>query len=103
MTVGGDTFIHDMLTRCGCINIFAYASRYPATTLEQIRYSGLQLMLLSSEPYPFGQKHIAEIQAELPETQILLVNGEYFSWYGSRLTGAAAYFQSLMKQFQKPW
>ena len=98
MTAGGDTFISDMLQYCGCTNVFAHQQRYPAITLEDIRESGADTVLLSSEPFPFKEKHIDEISAALPGTKVLLVDGEMFSWYGSRLLHAPAYFQSLREQ-----
>ncbi|MBN8663786.1 MAG: ABC transporter substrate-binding protein [Chitinophagales bacterium] len=98
MTAGGDTFISDMLQYCCCTNVFAHQQRYPAITLEDIRNSGADTVLLSSEPFPFKEKHIAEISAELPGVQVLLVDGEMFSWYGSRLLHAPAYFHVLREQ-----
>jgi ABC-type Fe3+-hydroxamate transport system substrate-binding protein len=98
MTIGSDTFIHDMLTRCGFQNIFAHTTRYPAITIEQLQAAGCQLLLLSSEPYPFKQQHIDELQQHLPHTTIRLVDGEMFSWYGSRLLHAPAYFTRLIQQ-----
>lgn len=98
MTAGGDTFISDMLQYCCCTNVFAHQQRYPAITLEDIRNSGADTVLLSSEPFPFKEKHIDEISAALPGTKVLLVDGEMFSWYGSRLLHAPAYFQSLREQ-----
>jgi ABC-type Fe3+-hydroxamate transport system substrate-binding protein len=102
MTAGGDTFISDMLQYCGCINVFTDQQRYPAITLEDIRNSGADTVLLSSEPFPFKEKHIAEISAALPGTKVLLVDGEMFSWYGSRLLHAPAYFQHLRNQLNEP-
>lgn len=100
MTVGHDTFIQDMLSRCGLHNVFSDQARYPVVTVEQLQAAECQLLLLSSEPYPFQQKHIDELQVHLPHTRILLADGEYFSWYGSRLLQAPAYFQSLLQQAQ---
>ena len=96
MTVGSDTFIHDMLTRCGFVNIYAEQSRYPAIQIDELIEKECELLLLSSEPYPFVQKHIDELQDYLPYTKIILVDGEMFSWYGSRLLQAPAYFKSLL-------
>ena len=96
MTAGGDTFIHDMLERCGLDNIFSGHSRYPETNTEELKQLGCELLLLSSEPYPFRQKHIDELQEQLPNTRILLVDGEMFSWYGSRLLKAPGYFEKLL-------
>jgi ABC-type Fe3+-hydroxamate transport system substrate-binding protein len=98
MTVGGDTFINDMLQRCGFTNIFHNKSRYPETNLQQLAATNCEIVLLSSEPYPFKQNHIAEMQAALPNTKFMLVDGEMFSWYGSRLLKAPAYFATLRQQ-----
>ena len=90
MTVGGDTFIHSMLEACGFKNIFSHKTRYPEVTIEELRITDCQLLLLSSEPYPFKQKHIDQLQFLLPDTKIMLVDGEMFSWYGSHLVHAPA-------------
>jgi len=97
MTVGGDTFIHDMLQQCGLHNIFGGNMRYPEITIHQLKEAGCELLLLSSEPYPFKEKHIVELQSQLPATKIVLINGEMFSWYGSTLLEAPGYFGELMK------
>jgi len=97
MTVGGDTFISDLMNRCALENICSAETRYPEITLEKIREKGCELLLLSSEPYPFKEKHIAEIQDQMPDTKVLLVDGEMFSWYGSRLQYAPDYFIDLLK------
>lgn len=98
MTIGGDTFIHHMLTRCGLQNVFGHTTRYPVITIEALQATGCRLLLLSSEPYPFKQHHMEELQSFLPNTQIRLVDGELFSWYGSRLLHAPAYFNALLRQ-----
>lgn len=100
LTVGGDTFIHDMLERAGFKNIFAHQKRYPETTIEIVQAMNCELLLLSSEPYPFVEKHQLFLQTLLPHTKIILVNGELFSWYGSRLLHAPAYFKKLQTQLQ---
>lgn len=100
MTVGGDTFIHSMLEAAGFENIFADQERYPEITIAQLQSAGCQLLLLSSEPFPFKQKHIEELQLQLPDTKIILVDGEMFSWYGSRLQYTPEYFIKLQEQIQ---
>jgi ABC-type Fe3+-hydroxamate transport system substrate-binding protein len=97
MTVGGDTFINDVLDKCGLQNIFQKKQRYPQVTVAQLQTANCQLLLLSSEPYPFKQKHIDELQQQLPGTKIILVNGEMFSWYGSRMLLMPEYLNSLLK------
>ena len=96
ITVGGDTFISSVMERCGLENIFKAHQRYPEITLDQLTASKCRLLLLSSEPYPFKQKHLEEIQSILPGIKIILTDGEMFSWYGSRMLHAAAYFQQLI-------
>lgn len=98
MTIGSDTFIHNMMQKAGFDNVFARRQRYPEITITDIRNSGCKLLLLSSEPFPFKQKHIDELQEELPGVSIRLVDGEMFSWYGSRLLYAPAYFKKLVHE-----
>lgn len=100
MVAGGDTFIHVMLGYCGMKNVFGNTPRYPEVSLDQLKASGCELILLSSEPYPFKEKHIAEIRKVLPQVRIELVDGEMFSWYGSRLKMSADYFRSLRERLQ---
>ncbi len=100
MTVGSDTFINDMLLRCGFHNVFADHLRYSVITLEDLRSRNCRLLLLSSEPYPFKQKHVDELASHLPGTKIMLADGELFSWYGSRLLKSATYFNQLITQIQ---
>lgn len=101
MTAGSDTFIHDLMKRAGFENAFASEYRYPQITVDDLRNAGCQLLLLSSEPYPFKQKHIDELRQRLPHTKIILADGEMFSWHGSRLLRAPAYFQTLHAQIDR--
>jgi hypothetical protein len=84
-----------MLSAAGFDNLFGNKKRYPETSIAELQTAQCQLILLSSEPYPFKQKHIDELQVLLPQTKILLADGEMFSWYGSRLIHAPQYFQQL--------
>ena len=96
MTIGGDTFIHDMLARAGFINVFGEYVRYPQVSKDMMIKMNPKYVLLSSEPFPFKEKHIQEIKQYLPKATVLLVDGEMFSWYGSRMQYAAAYFEELL-------
>ncbi|MER3463220.1 MAG: cobalamin-binding protein [Chitinophagaceae bacterium] len=98
MTVGGDTFISNMLEYAGFENMFSNKERYPEVTIDELKSIDCEWLLLSSEPFPFVQKHIEELQPLLPNTKIVLVDGEYFSWYGSRLINAPDYFMQLRQQ-----
>lgn len=95
MVAGGDTFINDMMQCVGLENIFSGKKRYPQISLEEIKKKKCELILLSSEPYPFKQKQKEEIEIQLPGIRFQLVDGEMFSWYGSRLLKSINYFQSF--------
>ncbi len=96
MVAGGNTFISNMIEACGWENVFAATDRYPEITLDLLKENQPDLVLLSSEPYPFKEAHIAEIKTKLSETEVRLVDGEMFSWYGSRMKEAAAYLKGLL-------
>lgn len=105
MAAGGDTFINDMMKYCGLKNIFTDNLRYPRIDIEELKLNeqhtkGCELLLLSSEPFPFSQKHIEELQPYLHGTKIILADGEMFSWYGSRLLQAPGYFRRLLQEIQ---
>lgn len=85
MTVGNDTFIHDILSWCGFSNVFGALRRYPQINADDLKILKPDHILLSSEPFPFKDKHIDAYQKLLPDAGIHLVDGEAFSWYGSRL------------------
>ncbi|MEO9005188.1 MAG: helical backbone metal receptor [Ginsengibacter sp.] len=96
MVAARNTFIDDMMHYCGMDNVFSDRNRYPQITLEDIRNKKASLILLSSEPFPFTEKHKKEIRQQLPEIEIELVDGEMFSWYGSRLLKSIDYFHSFL-------
>ena len=82
----------------GFDNVFAHLQRYPEIDAEQLERARPELILLSSEPYPFAEKHIAEYRDICPHAQVLLVDGEAFSWYGSRMRQSFGYFRELRLQ-----
>lgn len=88
MTIGNDTYINDVLAHWGLHNAFGYKKRYPVTSLEELAGHQPELILLSSEPYPFKEKHLPEVQQACPNARVLLVEGEWFSWYGSHMIHA---------------
>jgi len=85
-----------MLQICRLKNVSS-SPRYPEITEEQIHQLNPAIIFLSSEPYPFQAKHIEELQHISPNTKIVLVDGEMFSWYGSRLLYAPSYFGRLLQ------
>jgi ABC-type Fe3+-hydroxamate transport system substrate-binding protein len=97
MVAGNDTFIHDMMLEAGFNNLVKQ-NRYPMMTLEEIKSINPTVIMLSSEPFPFADKHIIEWQMQLPNTKIILVDGELFSWYGSRMLKSFQYFRGLYEE-----
>ncbi|MCD6154057.1 MAG: ABC transporter substrate-binding protein [Syntrophobacterales bacterium] len=95
MVAGEDTFINEMLKKCGLTNVFSSLPRYPAVTEKQIKDARPQIILLCSEPYLFEKKHVREFEERFPFARAFLVDGEIFSWYGSRLRYAGNYFKYL--------
>jgi len=96
MSIGKNTFINTMLEKIGLQNCLQDVSRYPELNEDEIRSLKPDLIFLSSEPYPFKEKHIEELKKLCPQASPMLVDGEMFSWYGSRLIKAAPYFNSLI-------
>lgn len=96
MAAGGDSFIHHMMEACGWENAFASRPRYPELSIDDLVAADVELLLLSSEPYPFKMKDIQELNKVLPEVCINLVDGEMFSWYGSRMQHFPNYVNNLL-------
>lgn len=97
MAAGAGTFIDDMLRRCGFTNACAARpGRYPELTPAELAAADPDILLLSSEPYPFRERHVGELNMICPGAPVHLVDGEAFSWYGTRLLGSPAYFQRLI-------
>lgn len=101
MVAANDTFIHAMIEAAGFRNAFAQQSRYPEIRPTDLQAAQPNLIFLSSEPYPFGEKHLAEFQAICPSARVLIVDGEMFSWYGSRLLLAGDYFANLRNEIAR--
>lgn len=93
MVVGKNTFINHLLTINKFQNIYANHSRYPEIDLESLKPA--DFYFLSSEPFPFQEKHKIEIQTFVQNGKFAFVDGEYFSWYGSRMQKAFQYFKKL--------
>ncbi len=95
MAAGKDTFINTLLELNNWKNIAGkFGGRYPEIELQDLKALNPDLVLLSSEPFPFKEKHRREIMNHY-KGNIEFVDGEYFSWYGSRLIPALEYFQKL--------
>ncbi len=101
MISASNTYIDYMLKLNKFENVFGELKRYPEITLEILKEHNPELVLLSSEPYPFKKAHIEDIHEILPDAKVLLVNGEAFSWYGSHVTKAFEDFKKLHADIEK--
>ena len=100
MAAGGDTFINSILEACQLQNVFNDLGRYPEISRDQMKAAKPDVILLSSEPFPFTEKHALEFNDLFPGIKVLPVDGELFSWYGSRLQYAPPYFLKLLEQIE---
>jgi ABC-type Fe3+-hydroxamate transport system substrate-binding protein len=100
MVVNGDTFVSAMLALAGGQNVFAsLPERYPVITPEMLRDTDPELVLLSSEPFPFTPRHAEELMAAtgLPADRFSLVDGELLSWHGSRTPRGIDYAEQVIE------
>ncbi|MEC3875811.1 ABC transporter substrate-binding protein [Chryseobacterium salviniae] len=98
MTIGSDTFIDKILGEIGFENIFKDRKRYPVIETEDLAEA--EIIMLSSEPFPFKEKHIEELKAYYPDKKIMIVDGEAFSWYGTHLAKCGNYFKDLITEVE---
>ncbi|KMQ60127.1 iron ABC transporter [Chryseobacterium angstadtii] len=96
MTIGSDTFIHKILSEIGFENIFKGRTRYPEIQMEDL--ADAEVIMLSSEPFPFKEKHVEEMKAFYPDKKIMIVDGEAFSWYGTHIAKCGNYFTGLLSE-----
>lgn len=101
MAAGQNTYIGSILDQLGFENLaLNLEGRYPETPAESLKELNPDVLMLSSEPFPFGPKHQEELQEILPQADVVLVDGEMFSWYGTRMLAAAEYFEkSIFPRF----
>jgi ABC-type Fe3+-hydroxamate transport system substrate-binding protein len=96
MAAGNSTFIGDVLNQMGLINSLKNSDlRYPELTMDEIKNLNPDFIFLSSEPFPFKEIHINELKQLVPNATVKLVDGELFSWYGSRLLKSVEYLNNL--------
>jgi ABC-type Fe3+-hydroxamate transport system substrate-binding protein len=95
MVAGNDTFINHLLKLNHFQNMYeSKEGRYPEVDLEKMEQEGNpDYLLLSSEPFPFKEEHAIEIGHFAKKARPIFVDGEMFSWYGSRLLKAFTYFK----------
>lgn len=98
MTVGSDTFIHHILAEIGFENLFKNNKRYPIIEIKDLEDA--DCIFLSSEPFPFKEKHIQEFKDVYPNKTIMIVDGEAFSWYGTHIAKSKEYYKNLINSIR---
>jgi ABC-type Fe3+-hydroxamate transport system substrate-binding protein len=101
MAAGAGTFIHSMMQCCGWINCFGNKDRYPVVTEAELREQAPDVILLSTEPYPFNREHCQRLSGTLG-IRTELVDGEAFSWYGPRMLQSFDQLTELDTAFRRP-
>jgi ABC-type Fe3+-hydroxamate transport system substrate-binding protein len=101
MTIGADTYVHDLLSTCGGANVFADRIRYPTVSLEEMAARAPEVIVLPDEPFRFRRAHIADFDAfptvpAVRDRRIHLVDGKPFSWHGPRLAEALSKLPNLL-------
>ena len=101
MTIGADTYVHDLLLTCGGANVFADRTRYPTVSLDEMAARAPEVILLPDEPFRFRRAHVADFDAypAVPAVRdrcIHLVDGKPFSWHGPRLAEALSKLPDLL-------
>ena len=100
MAAGGDTFVSSLLDQAGGVNVLGTAdARYPEVTADALRTADPEVIFLSSEPFPFAERHVDELVAEtgLPRERFRFADGELLSWHGSRTVAGVDYADALLE------
>ncbi len=96
MAAGGNTYINEVLKLNNFINVYENKDRYPTVDLNLIRKEGNpKIIFLPTEPYAFSDEDAFEIGRHSNHSNTIFIEGEYFSWYGSRLLKALPYFKKM--------
>jgi iron complex transport system substrate-binding protein len=104
MVAGGDTFVTAMLALPGGVNVFAdHPERYPTVTPAELAATEPDVILLSSEPFPFKERHADELAAAtgIPPDRMQFVDGEYLSWHGSRTPDGIDYAEQVIRSARR--
>jgi ABC-type Fe3+-hydroxamate transport system substrate-binding protein len=101
MSIGSDTYVHDVLETCGGENVCGDAMRYPTITLEEVEAAQPEIVLLPDEPYPFSAEDLEDFYAlDVPAAssdRMHLVDGKLLAWYGPRMASSFVQLAALLK------
>ncbi|MCK5538007.1 MAG: ABC transporter substrate-binding protein [Bacteroidales bacterium] len=101
MSITKSTYIHSILSQLGFDNIIAdFDDNYPILESKSLKKLSPEIIFLPSEPYSFTKEHAADIAQFFPKAKIFFVDGEMFSWYGTRMLKAADYFMENLAEWK---
>jgi ABC-type Fe3+-hydroxamate transport system substrate-binding protein len=101
MAAGPDTYVHGLLSLAGGVNVIPPGGeRYPMVSARELAAADPDVVLLSSEPFPFSESHAEELAdaTGLPRVRFRLVDGELLSWHGSRTGEGIDYAGDVMDE-----
>jgi ABC-type Fe3+-hydroxamate transport system substrate-binding protein len=101
MTVNADTFVGALLGDAGGTNVFTtLGDRYPAITPDQLAAASPDVVLLSTEPFPFKPQHADELArvTGIDRSRFEIVDGEMLSWHGSRTPAGIDYAEQVVER-----
>jgi ABC-type Fe3+-hydroxamate transport system substrate-binding protein len=102
MTISGDTYVSDLLRFAGGVNVFCAAKdRYPKVTPEAVLAAQPDVLLFSSEPYPFSDRHRSDLEAAFPGCAIAFVDGDDCCWHGARTRQGLKLMSELRGRFAR--
>jgi ABC-type Fe3+-hydroxamate transport system substrate-binding protein len=103
MSLAADTYGSSLLDLLGVGNVFADAdARYPEVKLDDVATAAPNLVVLPSEPYPFAERHVAEIERDVPGVPTVLVDGRDLFWWGIRTPAAAERLRDALPGLRPP-
>ena len=101
MSVGSDTYVHDVLQTCGGENVCGGSTRYPVLNLGEVKDLEPEVVLLPDEPYPFSAEDLSEFLAlDIPavrKARVYLVDGKLLTWYGPRMASSLLQLSALLR------
>jgi ABC-type Fe3+-hydroxamate transport system substrate-binding protein len=103
MSLAADTYGSSLLDLLGVGNVFAHSvDRYPNVTLDEVATLAPNLVVLPSEPYPFAERHLAEVEREIPGVPTGLIDGRDLFWWGIRTPAAAERLRDALPGLRTP-
>jgi ABC-type Fe3+-hydroxamate transport system substrate-binding protein len=100
MSINAGTYGSSLLEAVGVTNVLAADEvTYPTVELAAVAALGPDVVLAPSEPYPFAERHRAELETVAP---VIFVEGKDVFWWGVRSAGAIERLSRLLEEVVAP-